>query len=136
MITRELLEMFRQDFAETVKELEEKYQLEIELGKITYGSDSFKASLGVHERVIGKSTRQVEFEKLASRYDLKAEQFGQEIEIDGCRYCICGIEPKRRKYPILLERLSDGQQMVFTRCAVQQALAIRVDSGKEMIKNK
>ena len=47
------------------------------------------------------------FAAAAEHIGLKASDFEREFSVDGDRYRIIGIDPRRPKYPISAERISD-----------------------------
>ena len=49
------------------------------------------------------------FAAAAEHIGLKASDFEREFSVDGDRYWITGIDPRRPKYPISAERVSDGR---------------------------
>lgn len=51
-INNETLRAFRSALIDTVKPLEEKYGVKIEMGNITYSSDSFHFKVNVQNRLV------------------------------------------------------------------------------------
>lgn len=54
------------------------------------------------------------FELLAEGYGLDPADFGREFSTGNDRFRIVGIEPRRPKYPISVERISDKQGFKFS----------------------
>jgi hypothetical protein len=63
------------------------------------------------------------FEVLANQYGLETDDFGREFDDGSDRFCITGIEPRRPKYPINAERLSDRRKFKFAVEVVVMRLA-------------
>ncbi|MBL8895643.1 MAG: hypothetical protein JNJ53_13655 [Rhizobiales bacterium] len=53
------------------------------------------------------------FAAAAEQIGLKASDYEREFSAEGQRFRITGIDPKRPKYPISAERLSDGRSCKF-----------------------
>lgn len=114
-IDKQMLQQFRQDFQEAVKDLESKYGIVISLGKITYGHDDFTAKL---EAKSGDSKDEVmkrEFEENCLYFGLDPEDYGQVFSEKGKDYKIIGIDLAKRKYPVIIQELSTGKTL---RCTV------------------
>jgi hypothetical protein len=54
------------------------------------------------------------FALLAEQYGLEATDFGREFIAGGERFRITGIDPRRPKYPISVERIPDRRGFKFT----------------------
>ena len=54
------------------------------------------------------------FEVLAPDYGLNPTDFGREFRANGEAFRIIGLSPRRPKYPVDAERLSDRKQYKFT----------------------
>ncbi|WP_037426468.1 hypothetical protein [Sinorhizobium sp. CCBAU 05631] len=54
------------------------------------------------------------FALLAEQYGLEATDFGREFIASGERFRITGIDPRRPKYPISVERIPDRRGFKFT----------------------
>lgn len=109
-ITREMLEAFREDFADVVKELEVKYGVIISLGRITYGYDSFEgkitAKLGNSKEDVMKKT----WEQECGWFGFNKDDFGKQFTAnDGKTYEIIGIDSGKRKYPIIIRDTRTGK---------------------------
>lgn len=63
------------------------------------------------------------FEVLAPQYGLKPSDFGKEFEDRGERFRIIGLEPRRPKYPVNVERLSNRQKYKFSADSIAVLLA-------------
>jgi hypothetical protein len=54
------------------------------------------------------------FALLVEQYGLEAGDFGREFITGGERFRITGIDPRRPKYPISVERMPDRRSFKFT----------------------
>jgi hypothetical protein len=68
----------------------------------------FRVSVPGREGEDRKREKEI-FAALAEECGLKATDFEREFSAEGERYRITGIDPRRAKYPISAERLSDGR---------------------------
>jgi hypothetical protein len=68
----------------------------------------FRVSVPGREAEERKREKEI-FAALAEECGLKATDFEREFTFEGDRYRITGIDPRRFKYPISAERLSDGR---------------------------
>ena len=116
-VTKTLLEEFRKDFAEAVKGLEKKYNSEIKLKNISYGFDSFTATVSVES----PDTKKNEWNLYCNSYGLAPEDLGKTFKDSKHTYTIIGLKPNSRKYPIICKR-DDGVNMDYTLPAVRQFL--------------
>jgi len=114
-ITKEFLKSFREDFAEVVKELEDKYGLVIHLGSISYGFDNFTGKI---ECQMGANQEEVEkknFERDCRLVNLIPSDFNRIVTVQGKEYQIVGIDLGKRKYPIKVKEVSTGKSYKCTR---------------------
>ena len=115
-ITNESLDAFRDDFEKTVKSLEEKYDVTIEMGRITYGEQDFRAKITITN---GRSVEEVERNKFDAevwRYEHLGLQKGMYNRLfratNGKIYAIRGFNPQAKKYPINVRCISDGEDRI------------------------
>lgn len=99
-ITNQNLNAFRRSFEIAMKALEEKYDVNIEMGNIRYSADSFRSKIEVTNKVAGKSAEEVEFGKWCGMFGLKESDLGRQFTSNGRVFTLTGIKPSRRKYPI------------------------------------
>ena len=125
MFTKQQFIDFRKDFAETVKTLEEKYSIKIDLGKISYTDSSFTSSIEVFDVKNGKTPEQIDFENRCYKFGLYEEDFGKEVKIDNQTLKIAGINGNKRKFPIVLEKM-DGSKVAGTAEGVRKALGYQI----------
>ena len=108
------LNAFRADLNAALAPLQEKYNVTITLGRITYGAEEFSGKLSV---VNGRDPDEVErnrFDENVWKYEhlgLKKGMFNRIfIGLDGERYAIRGFNTKSHKYPIEYMRVSNGER--------------------------
>jgi len=70
-----------------------------------------------------KAPKEQAFAQVAGHYGLKPDDLGREFSIRGERFRIIGIDPRRSKYPIAAERLSNSGLYKFPSDEVVRQLA-------------
>lgn len=118
-------DLFRKDIKEAVKEVEKKFGVEITFGKISYDESHFTIKTEVANGSKEEGKRK-EFEKYCTLYGLDKNDFGREFLYQGelCRFV--GLEMNRRKYPIIIESVVTGKQILITEPGIKKLL------GKEV----
>lgn len=124
-ITKQSLSQFRADLKEAVAELERKYGVTIEPGKISYTDESFDIKVTVTNEG-GKERQYNEYIKLHLAYGQEIYKelegkFGSFVTINNRTYEIIGIDPKS-KYDILVKDLTTEKVFGFTVTAVARAI--------------
>ena len=101
-INNETLRAFRSALMDTVKPLEEKYGVKIEMGNITYSSDSFHFK------------EQFEtFVPVLSYLGITNEMFEQVFEgLDHKQYTLVALKPSARKNCCIVKRIENGKQYI------------------------
>lgn len=120
-ITKQLLDLFRKDFQEAVKDLESKYEMVISLGRITYSDDEFTAKLEVKSGGSKDDVMKREFEKNCVYIGLKPEDYGRVFTQRGIDYKIIGLDLAKRKYPIIIQEVLTGKTVRCTLDYVKRA---------------
>jgi hypothetical protein len=110
--TKNEFKLFREEMKKAVAELEEKFGVEINFGKITYDANSFKINTEVSNGS-KEDAKKSEFKRYCARYNLKPEDYGKTLENKGKTYILIGLEMNRRKFPLLFE-CEDGKRTLFT----------------------
>ena len=109
-INREMLQQFRVDFKEAVKDLEKKYGLVLELGRISFGNDNFSGKLEARAGTDIIDANATEFNRYCSWYNLKPKDFMSTVRGgDGRMYQITGLARNSRKYPIRVKDVITGK---------------------------
>lgn len=70
----------------------------------------------------GVDQAQKDFAFWAPQFGLVASDYRREVQINGLTYRLLGFQPSRSRYPIYVERLSDGKRVLFDKVAVRYAL--------------
>ena len=129
-ITRNNLRAFREDFNNTLKSLQEDYEVTIDMGNITYGG------LGFHFKVDVTSGNRQEAERNKFIEALKRnswkypafdeDSYGKVVKLGYNKdtYRIVGIKPRSRKYPIVVLRESDEKRYKYTYEAVLRSILV------------
>lgn len=109
---KKLLTDFRKDFQLAVKELEEKYGFEIQLGNITYSPDETSFEGKVHALKVeeGKTGEQVKFEKECAKHGFKPTDYKKEYIVDNTKYLLVGFKPKATVNKYIIEDATTGEK--------------------------
>ena len=103
-INKETVEQFRADFNKAMEELEEKYDLTIKLGKITYWQDHFTAPLEANAGRDPEQIKRAEFDRNVWKVEEYGVREGMYMRIfvgrDKRRYAFTGINSKATRYPL------------------------------------
>jgi len=110
MLTDEGFDRFRLEYNEALKDLAERFQVNIKMEKIIYDTIEFHFRTIVTPKSIGgKSYDQVNFEKNCWMYNLEKTDFGKPFNHQIGSFRICGIDSKKSKYPILAKNIQTGK---------------------------
>jgi hypothetical protein len=120
-IDNQMLDAFRKDFAEAVKDLEKQYGVVLSLGRITYGYDNFRCQLEAKSGDSRDDVLKKEFEQNCSAVGLYPEDYGQTFTQQGKQWRIIGIDLKKRKYPIIIEEVATGRTCRCTAAYIKSA---------------
>lgn len=115
-INNDSLDAFREDFEKMILPLQEKYDVTISLGRITYGDERFSAKVSVTNGRDPEAVARNNFDEDVWRYEHLGLQPGMYNRVfvaeDGMRYAIQGFRTKAKKWPIKAVRVSDGEPRV------------------------
>jgi hypothetical protein len=125
MFTKTELKAFRQDFANTVKDLEKKYGVKVELGSISYGETDFHTKMTCTKTSSDgkKKVDTVEFELLKGLLGFKGN-IGDKYVSKGITFTITGLDGKKPKFPVLIEG-SNGKKYKATVQSANMQLLIK-----------
>lgn len=125
-INNKNLYAFRDDFEKMVQSLQEKYDVTISLGRITYGDEQFSAKVTV---VNGRDPETVarnkfdadvwKYERLGLRRGMYNRIFRAE---DDKLYAIQGFNLRAKKWPIITKRVSDGEPRICNERFIKEIL--------------
>ena len=122
-VTKENLKKFRNDFETSMRDLEEKYGIQISMGNISYRDSQFSAKITAlnldagreEEKEPGTSddARQLAW-NIGCRKNplLKPEYLGKIIMIRGVQFMVDGFNPSAKKNCVFIKRLSDDKMFV------------------------
>lgn len=103
-ITVEMLKNFREDFKDTVKDLEEKYGIVITLGNISYSESNFHGKIECRlESVSANKKLEDTFKALYKLYGLDEDMLGKTFSACGKTLKFVGLDSKKRNYPCICE---------------------------------
>ena len=107
------LDRFRKDFKETIAALQDKYDVTISLGGITYNENEFSAKMTVKN---GRDAEEIErkdfdrdvwkFEHIGFRPGMYRRVF---IGVNDRRYAIIGFNTRAKKYPLNIVDINSGE---------------------------
>ncbi len=118
MFGKAKLKDIRADIAEALKAVEDKYNMNLEVGRITYDSTSFRASLKAN---VGNAEdgAKAEFEKYALRFGMEPSDFGKSFIMADDTFEITAIKPRARKYPVVAINKTNGKSYKFAASQVK-----------------
>lgn len=113
------------EFRSVVDALAAKYNLTVKHGVMRWDSREARVAVTFFDPVTAsgdvKSHAQTEWEKDCLYFGFLKEDFGRTIvHHDGQKATICGLKPRSKKYPILMEM--GGKTYKFARSTVRSAL--------------
>ena len=123
-ITRKVLQDIRPEIDDALTIIGEKYGIEMKVGNGVYGGldGSFKLLLKTTGEN-GETADSRNFKLYGHRYGMDTEWLGQSFKHgSGISYTIAGLNPKRRKYAIVVVRDSDQKQLLMSSHGVQSAM--------------
>ena len=124
------LQDLRGEIAEALKEVSEKFNIDIKLGHITYSATNFSTRLSVATKSddgVALTKEAMAFERNSKWDGIKAEALGETFRFRGEVYTIAGWNTRARKYPVQATR-RDGSKAGFVPVTVRVALR---DKGRE-----
>jgi hypothetical protein len=116
MITRDELKSFRKDFSVAVKSLEEKYDVKIELGNISYSETEFHGKVQCTKTSATGTVKQVNpdnFNWLKELLGFKGNIGDSYTDHKGITYTVYDLDGKKPKFPVLIKG-SDGKNYKTT----------------------
>ncbi len=111
-ITRESLTELRKDFMAAMAPLEEKYDITVKIGSITYNPDMFSSKMEVRNSRDPETIARNGFDANVWKYEHLGFREGMFKRIfigaDGQRYAVSGFNTRAKKRAIKMTRVSDG----------------------------
>lgn len=106
------LDRFRKDFMDAMVILQDKYDVTISLGTISYNADEFSAKLTVKNGRDSEEIERKDFDKDVWRFEHLGFQPGMYrrvfIGANGEQYAIVGFNTSAKKYPLTIVDITDG----------------------------
>jgi hypothetical protein len=116
------LNNFRNDFAKAMEELEKKYGVKVEMGRISYNEHEFSTKLNVTNATNDEELEKTKFMNAIApfaNYGLYADDYKKEFKIQGKTYQLIGVKPRARKNPLIIKD-KEGK----TYCCAPEALGL------------
>ena len=123
-ITRQVMKDLRPEIDDALTIIGARFGIDIKLGNGVYGGldGSFKLLLKTTGEN-GETAESRNFKLYGHRWGMDTEWLGQSFTHgNGISYTIAGLNPKRRKYSIVVVRDSDQKQLLMSSHGVQQAM--------------
>lgn len=110
-----------QDLVAMIKTYAKQHNLDLGGVKCKYSSMScdFTMSLSVPSSIDATEMERIEFNALASLFDLTSDDYQREFQVNGRRFSLIALKPNNRKYPIIGADES-GRQYKFTVDVIDQ----------------
>ena len=106
------LDRFRKDFTEAMADLQDKYDITISLGSISYDADEFSAKMTVKNGRDKEEIERKDFDRDVWRFEYLGFQPGMYRRIfvgaSGDRFAIAGFNTRSKKYPLHIIDVRDG----------------------------
>lgn len=126
---------FRKDFNRVMKELEEKYDITVSLGRITYSAEQFSARLTVDNSRDPETIARNNFDEEVWKYADIGLMPGMYRQVfvgkDRNRYAIEGFIPNARKNPLKIVRISDRKPFRAPRSFIDTVLNEKYEPNQE-----
>ena len=126
-LDRNFCKAIRPEIDKALEELGDKFGVEIKAGNARYTGNQVTFKLEASLVKDDGSTfdpKRDEFSRICGRYGLQASDLDRVIETTrGQKIKIIGLNPKRRKYPVLIEDLMRGKEYIATPDQIQMYMA-------------
>ncbi len=123
-ITNGALTEFCRDFMAAVASLEEKYDVTVLLGPISYNADGFSSRMEVKNSRDPETIARNDFDANVWKYEHLGFREGMYKRIfigaDGQRYAVTGFNTRAKRRAIFVTRVSDGQKFTTNESFVRE----------------
>lgn len=113
-ITGEQLDAFRKDFDKAMVQLQDKYDVTISLGAITYEEERFSARVTVKNGQDPEEIARADFDADVYKFAHLGLGPGMYKRVfignNGERFAIVGFNTRAKKYPLEIIRIRDGSR--------------------------
>ena len=117
------IKTLREEIDNALKSIAEKHGISLMLGNVRFSDRSFTGKLEARiTDTHGEPTMAVDFRTLADTYGLKPENLYRMVTIQGKTYKIVGLKPRNRKYPIIVEEITNGKRYKFSAFVIRESL--------------
>lgn len=116
-ITPKEINEIKTDILEALKAIEKEYGVSIvQKGNIGYTDLSFKLPLeiAVLNQEAFSAKAEENFNRYVTMYNLNTDGFRKPFTHNGTKYQVIDINFRAKKFPFVVERLSDGERYKFT----------------------
>jgi hypothetical protein len=124
---RKNLKLVVSDFQKEIAEVAKKYGISASIGPARFTANNFTCKIDVSTvkniADIGMSKFELDFKNMARAYGLDPVWLGSTIELNGTQYRITGLNTRRRKKPVIIQRVRDNKEFICTITMVQMAKA-------------
>lgn len=122
-MTKAMLKKFRDDFAQSVKELEKEYDVSISLGSISYSDTEFTSKVTVKSTSDVAQNKEIEnkqkeFATYAMMFGFKPEDYNREFIVQGKTFKLIGFNPNCRKNICRIMEISTGKLFKCSEMAI------------------
>ncbi|HCW22286.1 MAG TPA: hypothetical protein DGX96_01045 [Lachnospiraceae bacterium] len=111
-MTGDQIDAFRKDFNEAMKALEEKYDITLRLGTITYYKDYFESTLHAEKGRDPEKIAEQQFDRDALYYQYDGIHPGMYRQVfvspKGTVMALIGFRKNAKKYPLLVQDIHTG----------------------------
>lgn len=120
------LDKFRIDFNEAVKDLENKYNVVIKMGTISYDQDQFSFRVQANNGTSEEDVRRRDYLKRCSEYYLTPQDLNNlTFNYNGRDYVVSGLSSRKTKFAILAKDRLTGKEYGFTLDAIPELVRRR-----------
>lgn len=133
MITSQFLELAKSRIQEAVKSVEQELNIKIKIGsgRFTAENATIKMEIAtVTDTGEVRSKEVVVFEQQAVRFGLKPDDIGKTFTSQGKKFKVTGLNPRRYKFPVNVDRVLDGKKFKFRAETVKSALDMEATNAK------
>jgi hypothetical protein len=134
-IDRTFLKAFSADAQKALEDVAELYGISIDYKSASFARDGANATLKFEIVAPDPTTGEAlsreaqDFKLLAHRHGFEPEDLGSEFTVSGTVYKITGLKPRRHKYPICADRVSDGRSFKFPAETIKRSGQPRFSEG-------
>lgn len=114
---------FRKDVLNTLKIIEEKYSVTIDVGNIRYRAFDFDMKLNVVKNDTAVDGKRALFEQDCISYGFAASDYEKEFVLGKDKFKLIGFNRKARTNTCMLCRVSDGKMYTANEDIVKKALS-------------